>query len=92
MKSKYSDCLKRVPLLLVGTKLDLLKSRLIEGKSPLTQVRKEAYEWLNSQNTHRFGKYYECSAVNKINVESVFDWATRKALVMRADLELFYEG
>ena len=85
VESKFQEQLKRAPLVIVGTKLDLN----LEGKSR-KDIQNNANQWLNEQETHKHVKYFETSAFKNINVSSVFDWTTTKAHLMANELEQFH--
>jgi len=68
-KEGLSDDGKKIPLLMVGGKLDLNKKRVLSRKYAKKILRK-----------YNFLKYFECSSKTGQNIEKIFKFLTRSML------------
>jgi len=68
-KDNLSNDKKRIPLLMVGGKLDLHKERVISRKYAKKISKK-----------YKIVKYFECSSKTGENVEKIFKFLTRSIL------------
>jgi len=65
-KQSLSNDKKKIPILMVGGKLDLSKERMISQRSAKKISKK-----------YKFFKYFECSSETGENVEKIFEFLTR---------------
>ena len=80
--TRYSTCLAKVPLVLCGTKVDLVSKASKGEMTSRSDVRLKATQWLVGQDTHSYTNYFEVSAFTNTNVLTMFDWMFKKSNLM----------